>query len=159
MTRKRSPVCVDPFEFGGARSVGNGRVTPVNALPARVLVVEDDEMIRELIRLNLELEGFEVFTAVDGQDCLDRVEHIAPHVIMLDVMMPRLDGWTAAEQLRASESTHDCLIVLVTARAQEEDRKHGERIGVDAYVTKPFDPQALVELVRTLLDQDRGRTV
>ena len=159
MTRKRSTVCVDPFEFGGARSVGNGRVTPVNALPARVLVVEDDEMIRELIRLNLELEGFEVFTAVDGQDCLDRVEHIAPHVIMLDVMMPRLDGWTTAEQLRAAESTHDCLIVLVTARAQEEDRKHGERIGVDTYETKPFDPQALVELVRTLLDQDRGRTV
>ena len=115
-------------------------------------------MIRELIRLNLELEGFEVFTAVDGQDCLDRVEYIAPHIITLDVMMPRLDGWAAAEWLRAAESTHDCRIILLTARAQEEDRRYGERIGVDAYMTKPFDPDALVELIRSLLDEGRGRT-
>lgn len=115
-------------------------------------------MIRELIRLNLELEGFEVFTAVDGQDCLDRVEYISPHIVTLDVMMPRLDGWTAAERLRAAETMHDCRIVLVTARTQEEDRRHGERIGVDAYVTKPFDPDSLVELIRTLLEENRGRT-
>lgn len=128
----------------------------MNALPARVLVVEDDEMIRELIRLNLELEGFEVFTAVDGQDCLDRVDHIDPHVVVLDVMMPRLDGWTAAEHLRARQGEPACRIVLVTARTQEEDRRYGERIGVDAYLTKPFDPDALVEIVRGLLEGERG---
>ncbi|WP_017610317.1 response regulator transcription factor [Nocardiopsis xinjiangensis] len=127
----------------------------MNALPARVLVVEDDEMIRELIRLNLELEGFEVFTAVDGQDCIDRVDHIAPHVVVLDVMMPRLDGWTVAEHLLARRNELACRIVLVTARAQEEDRRHGERIGVDAYMTKPFDPDALVEIVRELLEGEQ----
>ncbi|MFI6577202.1 response regulator transcription factor [Nocardiopsis sp. NPDC050513] len=124
----------------------------MNALPARVLVVEDDEVIRELIRLNLELEGFEVFTAVDGQDCLERVGHIAPHVVTLDVMMPRLDGWSAAESLRADDRTRDCKLVLVTARAQGDDRRRGERIGVDAYVTKPFDPDELVDVIRALVD-------
>ncbi|WP_017615172.1 response regulator [Nocardiopsis salina] len=127
----------------------------MNALPARVLVVEDDEMIRELIRLNLELEGFEVFTAVDGQDCLDQVDHVDPHVVTLDVMMPGLDGWTAAERLRARRTELGCRVVLVTARAQEEDHRHGERIGVDAYLTKPFDPDALVEIVRGLLEGER----
>ncbi|MFD6100180.1 response regulator transcription factor [Nocardiopsis flavescens] len=123
----------------------------MNALPARVLVVEDDDVIRELIRLNLELEGFEVFTAVDGQDCLDRIGYIDPHVVTLDVMMPRLDGWTTAERLRAQEWTRTLPIVLVTARTQEEDVRRGERIGVDAYVTKPFDPDALIDVVRALL--------
>lgn len=123
----------------------------MNALPARVLVVEDDEMIRELIRLNLELEGFEVFTAVDGQDCLDRAAHIDPHVVTLDVMMPRMDGWTAAERLRADVRTRDRPIILVTARTQEEDQRRGERIGVDAYLTKPFDPDVLVDVIRGLV--------
>ena len=108
-------------------------------------------MIRELIRLNLELEGFEVFTAVDGQDCLDRIGYIDPHVVTLDVMMPRLDGWTTAERLRAGERTRTLPIVLVTARTQEEDVRRGERIGVDAYVTKPFDPSTLVRTVRDLV--------
>ncbi|WP_116243884.1 response regulator [Nocardiopsis sp. FIRDI 009] len=126
----------------------------MNALPARVLVVEDDEVIRELIRLNLELEGFEVFTAVDGQDCLDRVGHIDPHVVTLDVMMPRLDGWAAAESLRADARTRDCKLVLVTARAQGDDRRRGDRIGVDAYVTKPFDPDDLVDVIRGFVGGD-----
>ncbi len=109
-------------------------------------------MIRELIRLNLELEGFEVFTAVDGQDCLDRAAHIDPHVVTLDVMMPRVDGWTAAERLRADPRTRDRVIVLVTARTQAEDQRRADRIGVDAYLTKPFDPDELVDVIRGLVD-------
>ncbi|NYJ33967.1 response regulator [Nocardiopsis aegyptia] len=126
----------------------------MNALPTRVLVVEDDEVIRELIRLNLELEGFEVFTAVDGQDCLDRVGYIDPHVITLDVMMPRLDGWTTAERLRADRATPRRVLILVTARAQEEDHRRGEHIGVDAYLTKPFDPDVLIDTIRELVAAD-----
>lgn len=109
-------------------------------------------MIRELIRLNLELEGFEVFTAVDGRDCLDRVVHIDPHVVTLDVMMPHVDGWTAAERLRADARTRDRPIILVTARTREEDHQRAERIGVDAYLTKPFDPDKLIDIIRDLLD-------
>ncbi len=82
-----------------------------------MLVVDDDEVIRQLIAVNLTLEGFEVFTAVDGQDCLDRVVDVQPDVITLDVMMPRLDGWVTATQLRRNPVTAGIKVVLITARA------------------------------------------
>ena len=88
----------------------------------RVLVVDDDEVIRRLIAVNLQLEGFDVETAVDGQDCLERVAEIDPDVITLDVMMPRLDGWETAVQLRKSPETAHIKVVLITARAQEDDK-------------------------------------
>ena len=116
----------------------------------RVLVVDDDDVIRQLITVNLELEGFEVATAVDGQDCLDKVKGVAPHVITLDIMMPRLDGWEAAGRLRADPETAGIKVVLLSARAQEADLERGSRIGVDAYLTKPFDPDELIEVVRRL---------
>ncbi len=141
-------------DSSGAAALRGGSVTGVNALPVRVLVVEDDEVIRELIRLNLELEGFEVFTAMDGQDCLDRVGHVDPDVITMDVMMPRLDGWSTVERLRSDG--YDRRIVMVTARAQADDRRRGERIGVDDYLTKPFDPDELVDLIRALLGEGDG---
>jgi len=117
---------------------------------ARVLVVDDDDVIRQLITVNLELEGFEVDTAVDGQDCLDKVAEVRPDVITLDIMMPRLDGWAAASRLRADPATAGIKVVLLSARAQEADLARGSRIGVDAYLTKPFDPDELIEVVRRL---------
>lgn len=116
----------------------------------RVLVVDDDDVIRQLITVNLELEGFDVSTAIDGQDCLDRVKDVRPDVITLDIMMPRLDGWEAAGRLRADPDTAGIKVVLLSARAQEADLERGSRIGVDAYLTKPFDPDELIEVVRRL---------
>ncbi len=116
----------------------------------RVLVVDDDEVIRQLIAVNLQLEGFEVSTAVDGQDCLEKVVEVRPDVITLDVMMPRLDGWVTAMRLREDELTRDIKVVMITARAQEHDIRRGHEIGVDAYVTKPFDPNQLIQTVRKL---------
>ena len=116
----------------------------------RVFVVDDDDVIRQLITVNLELEGFDVATAIDGQDCLDRVKDVRPDVITLDVMMPRLDGWEAAGRLRADPDTAGIKVVLLSARAQEADLERGSRIGVDAYLTKPFDPDELIEVVRRL---------
>ena len=116
----------------------------------RVLVVDDDDVIRQLITVNLELEGFEVETAHDGQDCLDKVKDVAPDVVTLDIMMPRMDGWEAASQLRADPDTADIKVVLLSARAQEADLQRGSRIGVDAYLTKPFDPDELISVVRRL---------
>src|ERR1700724_1717316 len=116
----------------------------------RVLVVDDDEVIRRLIVVNLQLEGFEVETAVDGQDCLDKVADIDPDVITLDVMMPRLDGWETAVQLRRSPDTAHIKVVLITARAQEDDKTRGTRVGADAYLTKPFDPNEMIRVVREL---------
>jgi CheY-like chemotaxis protein len=115
-----------------------------------VLVVDDDEVIRQLIAVNLTLEGFEVFTAVDGQDCLDQVVGVQPDVITLDVMMPRLDGWVTATQLRRNPATSAIKVVLITARAQEDDRDRGRQVGVDAYLTKPFDPTEMIRVVREL---------
>jgi CheY-like chemotaxis protein len=116
----------------------------------RVLVVDDDDVIRQLITVNLELEGFEVVPAVDGQDALDRVKEIKPDVITLDVMMPRIDGWEAAARLRSDPETAHIKVVLLSARAQQADLHRGETIGVDAYLTKPFDPDELIEVVRKL---------
>ena len=116
----------------------------------RVLVVDDDEVIRQLIAVNLTLEGFDVATAVDGQDCLDKVAAIDPDVITLDVMMPRLDGWVTAGQLRRNPQTSRIRVVLITARAQEDDKNRGREIGADAYLTKPFDPGEMIRVVREL---------
>src|ERR1700722_14173656 len=122
-------------------------LAPVTQALGRVLVVDDDEVIRQLIAVNLTLEGFDVSTAVDGQDCLDKVGSISPQVITLDVMMPRLDGWVTAGELRKNPDTSHIKVVLITARAQEDDRNRGHQIGVDAYLTKPFDPADLVAAV------------
>jgi CheY-like chemotaxis protein len=118
--------------------------------PVRILVVDDDEVIRQLITMNLELEGFEVHEAVDGQDALRTVLEVNPAVVTLDIMMPNLDGWDAAARLRANPETAHIKVVLLSARAQEADVRRGARIGVDAYLTKPFDPDDLVDIVRRL---------
>ena len=115
-----------------------------------MLVVDDDEVIRRLIAVNLQLEGFEVETAVDGQDCLEKVTGIEPDVITLDVMMPRLDGWETAVQLRKAPHTAHIKVVLITARAQEADTPRGTNAGADAYLTKPFDPGEMIRVVREL---------
>jgi CheY-like chemotaxis protein len=121
-------------------------------MPARVMVVEDDDTIRQLITVNLELEGFDVVTATDGQEALERVKDLAPAVMTLDVMMPRLDGWETAARLRADTDTSHIKLVLLSARAQQADLQRGEQIGVDAYLTKPFDPDQLIDIVRRLAD-------
>jgi CheY-like chemotaxis protein len=118
----------------------------------RVLVVDDDDVIRQLITVNLELEGFEVIPAIDGQDALDKVKNARPHVVTLDVMMPRIDGWEAAARLRQDPETSHIKVVLLSARAQEADIQRGEKIGVDAYLTKPFDPDDLIDTVRRLFE-------
>ncbi|WP_245674897.1 response regulator transcription factor [Herbidospora cretacea] len=124
----------------------------------RVLVVDDDEVIRQLIAVNLTLEGFDVHTAFDGQDCLDRVKEVDPDVITLDVMMPRLDGWETATKLRTDPATTHVKVVLITARAQEDDKRRGLGIGVDSYLTKPFDPAELIQVVRDLAATARSRS-
>ena len=121
--------------------------------PVRVLVVDDDDVIRQLICLNLELEGFEVYEAADGEDALAKVREVDPAVVTLDIMMPKLDGWDAAARLRSDPATAHVRVVLLSARAQEADLKRGSRLGVDFYLTKPFDPDELVAVVRRLAEQ------
>lgn len=117
-----------------------------------MLVVDDDESVRELVRLNLELEGFEVATAADGHECLERVADVRPRVVVLDLMMPRLDGWETLSALRGEAETRDLPVLVLTALAMQADVERGARAGVDAYLTKPFDPMDLVATVRRLAD-------
>jgi CheY-like chemotaxis protein len=121
----------------------------------RVLVVDDNKVIRQLIRVNLELEGFEVVTAADGAECLEIVDRVRPDVVTLDVVMPRLDGVRTAARLRADPRTRDIGIVMVSAGSAPEGV--GGPHGADAYVAKPFEPGDLVATVRALVDGSRPR--
>lgn len=125
----------------------------VSGVPGRVLVVDDNKVIRQLIRVNLELEGFEVVTAADGVECLDVVRQVQPDVITLDVVMPRLDGLRTAARLRSDERTRSLPIVIVSACTQYEVES-GLDVGVDAFLAKPFEPNELVGVVRQLMERE-----
>lgn len=118
--------------------------------PLRVLVVDDSRVIRELIAVNLELEGFEVTTAADGEAAVRLASEVRPDVITLDVMMPRLNGFEAVQRLRQDPTTAGIPVVMVTGRAQTADLDRGREVGVEAYLTKPFEPTDLVEVVTRL---------
>ena len=122
----------------------------------RALVVDDSRVIRELIAVNLELEGFEVTTAGDGESALELATELQPHVITLDVMMPRLNGFETVSRLRQDPRTAGIPVVMVTGRAQSADLERGEEVGVEAYLTKPFEPAELVDVVSRLARQGRA---
>jgi DNA-binding response OmpR family regulator len=123
----------------------------------RVLVIDDEAPIRLLCRVNLEAEGMEVIEAADGPTGLERARTEGPDVILLDVMMPELDGWRVAEQLLDDSATTTIPIVFLTARAEFRDRARGLDIGGVDYITKPFNPLELAPLVRDLLGRiERG---
>ncbi|MFP3987892.1 response regulator [Streptomyces sp. E11-3] len=119
-----------------------------------MLVVDDNKVIRQLIRVNLELEGFEVVTAADGAECLDAVHQVRPDVVTLDVVMPRLDGLRTVARLRADARTRHLPVVIVSACTQYEVET-GLEVGVDAFLAKPFEPGELVRTVRQLVEQER----
>ncbi|WP_059012079.1 response regulator [Streptomyces specialis] len=122
--------------------------------PGRVLVVDDSQVIRQLIRVNLELDGFEVETASDGAECLEAVLLFQPDVITLDLTMPRLDGLRTVARLRHDARTADIPLVLVSASVLVRDMPYGNG-GVDAVLAKPFEPAELVRLVRRFCDEGR----
>lgn len=120
--------------------------------------MDDNKVIRQLIRVNLELEGLEVVTAADGAECLEVVHRVRPDVVTLDVVMPRLDGIRTAGRLRADPRTRGLPIAVVSACTQHEVEA-GLDAGVDAFLAKPFDPAELVRLVLRLIDRGRGDAV
>jgi DNA-binding response OmpR family regulator len=117
----------------------------------RVLVIDDEAPIRLLCRVNLEAEGMEVLEAPDGRAGLNLARQEKPDAVLLDVMMPGLDGWSVAEQLLADDETDGIPIVFLTARADLRDRARGIDVGGLDYVTKPFNPVELAELVRRVV--------
>lgn len=119
----------------------------------RILVVDDEERIVRFIRLNLEQDGFQVMEAFTGQQAMDRLRETLPDLIILDVMLPDLDGF---EVLRLIRENHDVAVIMLTAKGEEDDRIYGLELGADDYVTKPFSPRELVSRVRAVLRRTEG---
>jgi DNA-binding response OmpR family regulator len=117
----------------------------------RVLVIDDEAPIRLLCRVNLEAEKMEVLEAGDGPTGLEKARNEEPDVVLLDVMMPGLDGWQVAEELLGDERTNSIPIIFLTARAEVRDRARGLDLGGIDYVTKPFNPTELAPLIRELV--------
>ncbi len=117
----------------------------------RVLVVDDDPDIVQFVRMNLELEGFEAETAENGRVALDMAKARPPDLVLLDVMMPEMDGLTVLRRLRSSPATANIPVIILTAKALAEDRVKGLDLGADDYITKPFDLDELIARVKTVL--------
>jgi DNA-binding response OmpR family regulator len=117
-----------------------------------VLTADDDPHLLRLVMRNLELEGYEVLAASDGQQALEQIKAHAPDLVLLDVMMPRMDGFTVCQQVRAFSAVP---IIMVTARGQEQEKVHGLNLGADDYLTKPFGVDELLARVRAVLRRSR----
>ena len=118
----------------------------------KILVVDDDPVIALLLEVNFRLDGFEVTKAGRGEDAIAHARESPPDVILLDVMMPGLDGYEVYRRLREIPSLAETPVFFLSARAKDEDRARGMATGVVEYVTKPFDPSSLVALVRGRLE-------
>src|SRR5207247_4323482 len=121
-------------------------------MPQRtVLVVDDDPVILKLLEVNFDIEGFSVITAGDGDEGLRAIREQHPDAVVLDIMMPKLNGFEVLEAPRADAATKNVPIVLLSAKAQASEVQRGLDLGADDYVTKPFDPIDLVERVNAVL--------
>jgi two-component system, OmpR family, alkaline phosphatase synthesis response regulator PhoP len=118
---------------------------------ARVLVVEDEQDVAELIRYNLTREGYEVVVAANGADALKSAREVAPAVILLDIMIPQLNGWEVCRRLKQEAETGAIPVIMVTGRVEEGDKVLGFELGADDYVTKPFSPRELVARIRAVI--------
>jgi len=123
----------------------------------RVLVVDDDQSIQRVLVQTLQLEGYEVATASDGVEALESLQGQLPDVVILDVMMPKLDGLDVLKRMRADERTHTVPVILLTARSSQEDIWEGWQSGVDYYMTKPFDVEELLRFLSHVLNPPAER--
>lgn len=119
-----------------------------------ILVVDDEWRTREMLRMFLELEGFEVFEAEDGQDAIEKAELYNPNVMILDVMMPRMDGITACKKLRASDKTAALPIIMLSGKTQEQAIREGLEAGATAYMTKPMSHKELLGNIHAAIHGD-----
>ncbi len=119
----------------------------------RILVVDDETQLVEMLKMRLEAGGYQVLSALDGQEALDKARKEKPDLIILDLMLPKIDGYKVCRMLKFDEKYKSIPIILFTARAQQEDVKLGTEVGADAYITKPFDPPALLGKIKELLKE------
>ena len=119
----------------------------------KILVVDDEAELVKAIKIRLELAGFEVFAAYDGHEALEKVRQNQPDLIILDLMLPKIDGFKVCRMLKFDEKYKNIPIVMLTARAQESDEKMGEEVGADGYIMKPFDHKIVLAKIKELLKE------
>ncbi|MFH1783782.1 MAG: response regulator [bacterium] len=122
----------------------------------KILVVDDDPFIQNLVVYNLEQEGYTVIQADNGMDALDKAKREKPDLIVLDIMLPKMDGYKVSRILKFDKKYKEIPVLMLTAKAQEVDKETGMETGADLYMTKPFEPEALLKRVRELLDRKKG---
>ncbi len=122
-------------------------------MAAHIMAVDDDPLIRRLVQMNLQRQGYRVTLASNGVEALQQLEDERPDLLVLDISMPEMDGIELLRRLRAAPDTADIRVIMLSAKAQEADIHEGHRSGANAYLTKPFSPQALIETVQEVLSQ------
>ena len=119
----------------------------------KILVVDDEIYIVHILDFSLGMEGYEVLTALDGEQALEKARAEHPDLVVLDIMMPKLDGYETCKMLKADPKTKDIPVILLSAKGRNVDQKVGYEEGADDYITKPFSPRKLVERINTILGQ------
>lgn len=125
-------------------------------MPSKILVCDDERHIVRLIQVNLERQGYTVVTAYDGKEGLEKIRAEKPDLVVLDVMMPYMDGFEVLKNLRREADTDSIPVIMLTAKAQDKDVFEGYHYGADMYLTKPFNPMELVTFVKRILDGAKG---
>ena len=120
----------------------------MNGSAGTILVVEDEERVRDLLRMYLEKDGFHVEMAVDGEDAMSKFHLVSPDLVLLDIMLPKVDGWTVCQEIRKK---HSIPIIMLTAKGEELDRVLGLEMGADDYITKPFSTREVVARIKAVL--------
>jgi CheY-like chemotaxis protein len=124
----------------------------------RILVADDEIYILHILEFSLNLEGYEVICATSGPDALAKIAKERPDLVVLDVLMPQMDGHEVCRRLKADERTRDIPIIFLSARDTQTDLDIGLRLGAEAYITKPFSPQRLIDTIQNLLDGSQTGT-
>lgn len=119
----------------------------------KILVIDDESSLVDMLSIRLEVNNYQVITACDGQEGLDKARNELPDLIILDLMLPNLDGYQVCRALKFDEKYKQIPIIIFTARAQESDIKAGQEAGADAYITKPFEPDILLGKVSQLIEK------
>ncbi|MFH1198889.1 MAG: response regulator [Candidatus Omnitrophota bacterium] len=116
-----------------------------------ILVIDDEKDLVETVSFRLQAAGYEVVPAYDGQDGLEKARSLKPNLIILDLMLPKMDGYKVCRLLKFDEKYKSIPIIMFTARAQDSDREMGLEVGADAYITKPFESQVLLDKIREFI--------
>jgi len=122
----------------------------------KVLITDDEPNIVRVVAARLQAHNYEVICAYDGEEALERIAEAMPDIILLDIMLPKMDGFEVCRRIRAEEATKHIPIILFSAKTQEEDKRKGREVEADAYIAKPFDPQRLIDTIALLINAPRA---